>query len=128
MKQEDYIRNTAGKGNPFKVPEGYFEQFAQRLEDRLPEEPAFAPEVFAAPRRRRLLPLFLAAASVCIALFGATVWFTGMLHRSSQSEARTAAVAHTHTTTSDSYIDAVADYTMMDNSDIYAYLATADEK
>ena len=31
MKEEDFIRKKYGSGNPFKVPEGYFEQFTSEL-------------------------------------------------------------------------------------------------
>ena len=38
MKEEDFIRKKYGSGNPFKVPEGYFEQFTSELMSKLPEK------------------------------------------------------------------------------------------
>ncbi len=37
MAKEDYLLSKCGRENPFKVPEGYFDQFADDLMKRLPE-------------------------------------------------------------------------------------------
>ena len=37
MSDEEKIRSKIGTENPFKVPEGYFEDFQQRLMSSLPE-------------------------------------------------------------------------------------------
>ena len=34
MKEEDFIRKKCGGGNPFKTPEGYFEQFLLSLTEK----------------------------------------------------------------------------------------------
>lgn len=38
MGKEERILRKAGTGNPFRVPEHYFEDFAQELMDKLPEK------------------------------------------------------------------------------------------
>lgn len=38
MREEEYILKKVGTGNPFKVPEQYFENFSQELMDKLPEK------------------------------------------------------------------------------------------
>lgn len=38
MKEEGKILKEAGKENPFRVPEGYFEHFTEELMSRLPEK------------------------------------------------------------------------------------------
>lgn len=38
MKEEDKILQKVGTGNPFKVPEGYFESFTSEMMSRLPEK------------------------------------------------------------------------------------------
>lgn len=121
--EEVYIKEKLGSRNPFTVPEGYFDQLATQIIDRLPCEevslskPAPAP----APRMaviRRLRPLLYAAACVAIAVFGVTIYlnkhFTDdQLHLAQQQET----VVY-----SDAYIDEAADYAMLDNEDIYAGL------
>ena len=51
MKEEDFIRKKYGSGNPFKVPEGYFEQFTSELMSKLPEKEM--KPVLSMPSRRR---------------------------------------------------------------------------
>ena len=36
--EEDYIRQQAGKKDPFKVPEGYFDHLTENIMSRLPEQ------------------------------------------------------------------------------------------
>jgi hypothetical protein len=45
MGKEDNILKKAGTGNPFRVPEHYFEHFIEELMNKLPEKsPIFMPE------------------------------------------------------------------------------------
>jgi hypothetical protein len=45
MGKEDNILKKAGTGNPFRVPEHYFEHFTEELMSKLPEKsPVFMPE------------------------------------------------------------------------------------
>ena len=38
MNNEEYIKKRIGKGNPFKVPDGYFASFTSDIMSRLPEQ------------------------------------------------------------------------------------------
>ena len=38
MKEDNKILHNVGTDNPFKVPEGYFENLTQRIMDNLPEQ------------------------------------------------------------------------------------------
>ena len=101
MNEVDFLKTTFGKSNPFKVPEGYFENIEKRVMDNLPEidtsSKTVAKEI---PLWKRLRPYVAAAA------------FFGVM-------ANVSAIAH-----SDDYnIDKAVDYVMMDNEDFYAYLA-----
>lgn len=40
MQPEEIIREKVGKETPFKVPEGYFEDFSVRIMSQLPDYPA----------------------------------------------------------------------------------------
>ena len=39
MKQEDKLKEVAGKGSPFSIPENYFETFKSNLMSSLPDYP-----------------------------------------------------------------------------------------
>ena len=41
--EEKYIREKAGRENPFRVPEGYFEQLTERVMSQLPENAKVTP-------------------------------------------------------------------------------------
>jgi len=114
MEEEKYVREKLGQQNPFRVPDGYFENLAQSIMSQLPEEKAAVVEM---PRRRRWLrPLAAAAACAVVAVAGVTAW----QHRSeAQQQEQQTVVAQTPT---DDYVDHLADYAMVDNEDIYACL------
>ena len=112
--EEKIISEKMGHRNPFSVPEGYFDQLAQRVADRLPEE-------HPAARTFRLRPLYYAAASVVALLVVGTVAYT----RLADDEQQTLLSSVTETTTvADDYLDEAADYAMIDNHDIYLCLTT----
>lgn len=97
-------------GDAFRVPEGYFDTFADRVMERLPEAAA---ERKPRPAIMRMLaPVIAAAACVCIAVFGLTMFL-------SDGDSNSDAVAES----SYSAEEAMMDYAMIDNADIYAYLS-----
>ena len=59
MNEEKYIQEKVGNRNPFRVPEGYFDHFADQVMATLPERE---------PRARRvwLRPLRYAAAAIIL--------------------------------------------------------------
>ncbi|MDE7377606.1 MAG: hypothetical protein K2N13_01435 [Paraprevotella sp.] len=114
-KEEDIIRRKTGSDTPFKVPEGYFEHFADALTNRLP-----APR----PRRtllKRLKPaVWYAAAAVCgIALCGGLL----SVHYTGQADTKSFIAADND---SEDSLDELLDYAMTDNMEIAYYLTTAD--
>lgn len=122
-REEKFIEDKFGRQNPFRVPEGYFDDFASQLMQSLPEQ-AEAPKAKLVPMRvsrwHRARPIAIAAASVCIAFFGLGV---KMYHGSDRVAAPSATTAQeTVATSSYSAVDAMADYTMLDTDDMYAYL------
>lgn len=134
MNEEKYIREKVGTHNPFTVPDGYFDQLASQIIDRLPAETAGAEagisqshsavETNATVRPkpaivRYLRPLLYAAACAVLAVA------VGIVFRNSTNTAPEQYVAQhqeTNATYSDTYIDDMADYAMIDNVDIYASL------
>jgi len=121
MTNEKEFEKRFGKRQPFKVPEGYFEDFERQLMAQLPEEEAKVVEMRPETKGRSIFRrIALAAASVCAAVFivGAA------LHVQGGNGATDSAVAmQDKYATSYSAIDMAADYVMMDNEDIYAYVS-----
>lgn len=108
--EEKYIREKVGQKNPFTVPEGYFDQLTSQVMSQLPER----------RQKSRVVQLrkwFYAAACVsAVAVMGLAYHF----HQQADDQA---VVASVDSNTDNSYIDEAADYAMLDNSEIYAYLA-----
>ena len=112
---EDILNETRRSDNPFRVPDGYFAQLQQNVMDALPEE---TPKVVEMKPRRWLRPAIMtAAASVCVAVFGLSLWF----HKAASPTTVTLAEStEFHEMLSD--YDGAADYLMVDNADIYTYV------
>lgn len=110
MNEEKYIQEKVGSRNPFVVPEGYFETFADQLMASLPERQPRANRVW-------LRPLRYAAAVVCLFVMGAMAWFAFSPDKQQSLQAKAVNVS------TDVAFDEAADYVMLDNSDIYACLS-----
>lgn len=110
MNEEKYIQEKVGNRNPFRVPEGYFDHFADQVMATLPERE---------PRARRvwLRPLRYAAAAVCVFALGTLSW---MALSPDTPQLQAEAVQQEVT---DETFDEAADYMMIDNYDIYACLS-----
>nr|WP_293466158.1 hypothetical protein [Prevotella sp.] len=138
MNEEKKINDIFGKENHFKVPEGYFDNFAEQMMAKIPvqeidslEEPGKellenkAKLVHLSLWRR--LPLRKIAAVLAVtAMLGG-----GVLYQLQQSEKKHHALAHketpaiesSHVTDGDDVaFEQMADYTMMDSQDFYAQL------
>ncbi len=107
--------------NPFTVPDGYFDKLKSDILARLPEQKA-SPKGATGKLRQLLRPVIGIAATACVAVFGATVYTHKMnndaafLNRFIDDNAAEMMFAS----------DDAADYIMLDNDDIYLYLADAD--
>ena len=121
MKEEKYIEERVGKRNPFLVPGGYFDDFTAQLMQQLPER---QPRAKVKSLRR---PIYWAAACVCALFVTGTAWMflsksdmpVTMGSDPSVSIADDTRVADPSVTS----FDEAADYMMLDNNEIYNYLA-----
>ncbi len=111
MNEEKYIQEKIGNRNPFVVPEGYFDTFAEQLMASLPESQPHAKRVW-------LRPLRYAAAVVCVCALGALSWFTLSPETNQPVQAEAVQIS-----SGDAAFEAAADYAMLDNYDIYACLS-----
>ncbi|MBR1394075.1 MAG: hypothetical protein IJ559_00250 [Prevotella sp.] len=111
INEEQYIKSKVGGTNPFRVPDGYFDNLTAQVMQQLPERHRQSLVV-------RLRPWFYAAACFLAVLFTAAVYFY-----SPDTSSRQVAT-NSNVTVSESYIDEAADFVMADNNDIYACLAS----
>ncbi len=119
--EEFNIKQNIPNTNPFTVPDGYFEQLASDILARLPERPS-AVVTPVSLWRRLSRPLIGVAASVCVAIFGVSIY----LH-STRATSDTVAVSGSEASAERLYpSDNAADYIMVDNDDIYLYLCELD--
>lgn len=112
--EETYLKEKVGNRNPFQVPNGYFEQFANQVMQQLPEREVKKSRIVA------LRPLLYAAACIVVLVVMGVTWLM-------PKDAVEPAMAEVNTplTTApaeNSYFDDAADYAMLDNVAIYACL------
>ena len=107
--------------NHFTVPEGYFDTLAERVMEHIPEnEVRMMPMPVHKPLNVKRWRTVAAAAVVLAAVFGAGLY----VHQDFNGAAVEAmATQRSSYTAADGSIDAVADYIMCDDDDLYAYLA-----
>ncbi len=117
--EERIIQENMGSQNPFRVPEGYFDRFAEQLMEQLPERQAEVVPM-RTTRLKKLRPVLLAAACLCIAIFSVTMYLN---HSKQQTTTEPAVATVTTTTVDEEFMDEAADYAMLDNADIYACLS-----
>lgn len=123
-KEEKIIEQSFGRENHFRVPDGYFDDFTSKLMQQLPEDPAMGARLVAMKPSiwRRYHTAMIAVASVCAAIFSVGVYFHAeKAQPSSVSVAATGQTATTHAAYGTA--DAMAEYTMLDTEDMYAYIA-----
>ncbi len=138
MNEEKKINDIFGKDNHFKVPEGYFDNFAEQMMAKIPMQEFDSPEEtdkdcqenkakFVYLSLWRHLPLRkIAAVLAMTAMLGG-----GVLYQLQQAEKKHHALAHNETPATesshvtdgdDAAFEQMADYTMMDSQDFYAQL------
>lgn len=119
MKEADELKRKCGTGNPFSVPEGYFEDFTKQLMDRLPEQTISAPTETRITTWQRIKPWLYMAAMFCGLMFG----FNYITRNAdSAANANLSDSGNAKTLYSDEYIEAIIDNSMMDDYTIYCYL------
>lgn len=121
MKEEKILHTMFGKENHFSVPEGYFDTFAEKIMEQLPDSDARIIEMRAESWWHRMPLRKIAAAMSAIAVLSGGA----MLYKNHTPQASMAntLVEHQQTESSDyGTFEQMADYTMLDNQDIYTSL------
>ena len=129
---ELYLKQKVGNRNPFRVPDGYFDQLTQQVMQQLPErEETVAKQlsITSQPRARKVQMrpwLDAAACSVLALAMGVSYYFLQSQSTSTDAAPMAAvapAVSVTNEASDNSYFEDAADYVMLDNTEIYAYLS-----
>lgn len=116
MDEEKYIRKRMGDKQPFRVPDHYFDDFASHVMSQLPEREAhLGMDKTNARRRVVALRTWICSAACLAVILLSTAFF---FHREETAQRE----AHATENVADGFVDAAADYAMIDNTDIYAYL------
>lgn len=119
MKEEDKIRKATGTENPFRVPDGYFENLTSEIMNRLPEKEDWDAEREEPTTWQKIRPwLYMAAMFVGAALI-IRVASSGDVPTDERMVAE-------ETETEMEYIDMAVENSMMDDYSLYIYLADAD--
>ena len=123
MKEDTELKNRIGKENPFKVPEGYFENIVPEIMKQLPE--AEVQEEVEVTMWERVKPWVYMVAMFCGLMFGLRVM---MNDRPVSTGINAGDVSMTDSVQSipDEYIDPILDQAMMDDYTLYMYLTDAD--
>lgn len=120
MKEDKDLLKKYGKKNPFTVPEGYFQNFNERLMEQLLEK-----EVISEPEIRtwdRIKPWVYMAAMFVGLMFTVRAFVGEQRLQNAGIETET----ENYTEIPDEYIDPIVNQTMMDDYELYQYLTDAE--
>ena len=113
--------------NPFKVPDGYFDTIASRVMENIPgNEVKLMPQHDKhdnghAGNGMRRWRIYAAAASIVAAIFGAGLFINYNGTGADRHAAK--GMAAVQTSNAENNVDAMADYIMADDYELYAYMA-----
>lgn len=113
---ESYIKKLCGKERPFSVPQGYFSDFSEKIVGQLPRVEHKVVKLGIWQRFRYAIAV---AACLCIMLVG------GAAYMAISSVNDNVALDNSGANESNFYNseDCIADYSMLDNEDIYALVS-----
>lgn len=125
IQEENIIKQHDSGSNPFRTPEGYFENFTDRLMARIAEEAPVQQEtvkarVVAIPLWRRAMRYAAAVAVAALCVGGGTLLYNRL--QAPEQLLTNDAVEYAW---DDEELDEVLDYEMVDNSQIAYYLTEA---
>ena len=120
MKEEDKIKNKMGTENPFRVPDGYFENLTSEVMNRLPEKEKLAVVQKESTMWERVRPwLYMTAMFIGAAL----------IIRVASTDRTTPGgnnLAADDTDTEMEYINMAVENSMLDDYSLYVYLADSE--
>ncbi len=116
MKEEDKLQKMIGTENPFRVPDGYFENFTSEVMNRLPEKEKVATVHNEPTTWQKVRPwLYMTAMFIGAALI---IRVASTDHKPAVDR-----VAAEESETEIEYINMAVDNSMLDDYSLYVYLA-----
>jgi hypothetical protein len=131
MEVEHQLHSTYGNKRPFTVPDNYFSDLSSQIMANIPVEEPVKTSVNTVKTKkshfvliRRVRPLAIAAAMIGIVMiaFWSFADYTSNQKSAADAPEKGVGGALSKATSSDSF-DEAADYIMMDEDDMYAYVA-----
>ena len=131
MEIEHQLHSTYGNKRPFTVPDNYFSDLSSQIMANIPVEEPVKTSVNTVKTKkshfvliRRVRPLAIAAAMIGIVMiaFWSFADYTSNQKSAADAPEKGVGGALSKATSSDSF-DEAADYIMMDEDDMYAYVA-----
>ena len=131
MEVEHHLHSTYGNKRPFTVPDHYFSDLSSQIMANIPvEEPVKTSDNTVKTKKshfvliRRVRPLAIAAAMIGIVMIAFWSFADYTSNQKSAADASQKGVGESlsKATSADSF-DEAADYMMMDEDDMYAYVA-----
>lgn len=116
VRDERYIKERFGQENPFKVPDGYFEKFADQMMNQLPDKQTGTVKVHRNVWSS-VRPALMVAASVLVLLLSTFVYFDYRNHQN--TDAISSSQKMPNESSSEVSVDQFTFLSMMDNEDIY---------
>jgi len=122
-EEEKLILEKFGKETPFKVPNGFFDDFTKDLMAKLPERQEDASKKKRSAAIIRRISVIITSAAVFIGVCILAVSY--LLQKPEQPVVAKQAKDNHVENINNTYnsIDEAAEYTMLDNEDIYAYVS-----
>ena len=120
MKYEEEILKKCGKGNPFGVPDGYFNNLSQRIMDSLPEKDLSVKHVAINGRHRLLWRFTSIAAAFVGGIFVAGLY---MHHANKPVEVANIDQSVNAEQLSDQDVETMVRSSHMDDYSLYKYLS-----
>ncbi|MCQ2223004.1 MAG: hypothetical protein MJZ35_04345 [Bacteroidaceae bacterium] len=116
LKQYIEDKRPAGASDPFKVPEGYFDSFCDRVMSQLPEQQQTI--------RRTLIPRVwrYAAAAVVVGLIASVAVLVPQFKQGQEDMQLASNHVESDMSLDEEYFNEVLDYSMLNNNDIAYYL------
>ena len=126
MESTNHLQKEYGTQRPFTVPENYFSELSSRVMAQIPTEEQKETVVTVKSRRTMVHYLRPLAMTIGVVLVGFLAYheFDGGQGKHALAGSQLAQGAHEASASSEDDFDQAADYFMIDESDMYAYLAS----
>ncbi len=117
MKEEVFLEQKFGKRIPFSVPDGFFKEFEENLLKAIPDK-TVTPS-------KHIMPKLIKIISAACIIFAVLSVYTYSHKDKMDIKKQYSKISNSlsNAVYTDYIIDEVSDYTLLDNYDLYSYIA-----